>query len=122
MQARRNDDDQPAVNFLDCDHCPDDVRPSLRCGWLPRERWNLDEPPFPEATVCPGYSTRLPEVIEAARSLVWARRGDLAMLYGRKEIPAVAIDAVDILEGASNETERNTMRARTEEMKRRGPR
>ncbi len=68
--------------------------------------------PFPEASVCPGYTTRLPEVIEAARALTWSKRGGLAPVYGPGRLPQVAIDAIDILESNINAVEARTFRER----------
>jgi hypothetical protein len=108
VQARRSkqtDHDLPG-DFLDCDTCTDALtRRCFGCGWLPESEWLAGDRPFPEASVCPGYSTRLPEVIEAARALSWQKRGGLLPLYGNRRLPDVAADAMDILEGARNEAE-----------------
>lgn len=66
--------------------------------------------PFPEATVCPGYTTRLPEVFEAARALVWTKRGGLVPLYGSTQLPPAAVNAIDFLDSRCNEVEARTMR------------
>ncbi len=107
MQARRDkqaDNDTPA-DFLDCDTCPVPERPALRCGWLSESRHSSGGDPYPEASVCPGYLVRLPEVIEAARALSWQKRGGLVPLYGNRALPPAATDALDVLEGARNEAE-----------------
>ncbi len=106
-------------DFLDCDRCPDTLaRRALGCGWLPESERVASDRPFPEASVCPGYTTRLPEVMEAARAMSWTKRGGLVPLYGNERLPPVAIDAIDVLEGACNEAERDAMRAQREEMTR----
>lgn len=92
----------------------------MGCGFLPESARRPGLRPFPEATVCPGYSTRLPEVYEAARALHWAKRGGLGPVYGQGQLPQAALDAIDILDGAANELERETYRKQREEMKRRG--
>lgn len=48
---------------------------------------------------------RLPEVMEAQRARSWCARGGLVPLYGSRPLPQVALDAIDILEGAVNQFE-----------------
>lgn len=111
MQARRTKqvDDGAPGDFLDCDTClgeyPLETRRCFHCGWLREDEWLTGDRPFPEASVCPGYSTRLPEVAEAARALSWSKRGGLAPVYGVRKLPQVAIDAIDIIEVARSEVE-----------------
>ena len=66
--------------------------------------------PFPESTVCPGYSVRLPEVSEAARAFSWSKRGGLVPLYGARELPRCAVDAIDILDSSASAVERAAIR------------
>lgn len=77
--------------------------------------------PFPEASVCPGYTASLPEVLEAARALAWAKRGGLAPLYGQGDLPPVAADAIDVLDAAASKVERDILRAAREDVSN-GPR
>lgn len=120
LQARRDKDvtDGLPPTFLDCDTClvtaTETERASLHCGYLPQAEWLDDLRPFPECATCPGYSTRLPEVAEAARALSWSKRGGLVPLYGTRELPACAVDAVDILDAAANKVERDAIRAQRE--------
>ncbi len=122
MQARRAKqlDNELPGDFLDCDACPPDpiTRRCLGCGFVPSSEWLVGDRPFPEAGVCPGYSTRLPEVIEAARALSWQKRGGVAPLYGNVQLPGVAIEALDILEGARNEAESEHYREQARERER----
>lgn len=85
------------------------------CGFIPPDRHFVGDRPFPEASVCPGYLIRLPEVVEAARALIWAKRGGVEPLYGRGRLPPGLVDAVDILDSARNEVEARSFRERREE-------
>jgi hypothetical protein len=116
VQARRDQQIKDGIppDFLDCDAClvttTEQERACLGCGFLPKEGWLLGDRPFPEASVCPGYSTRIPEVYEAARALSWSKRGGLVPLYGVRKLPPAAVDAIDILEGAASKVERDILR------------
>lgn len=126
MQAERQrqiDDGTPASianAFLSCEECtlPAFERRLYRCGWIP-ESERIDEPmrPFAEfgATVCPGYTTTIPEVIEASRLLVWANRGELRSYVGERRLPAGAMDAIDILDGEVKAVEREILNRRRDE-------
>jgi hypothetical protein len=85
-------------------------RSCLGCGFIAESKRTPGMRPFPEASVCPGYAARLPEVAEAARALSWSKRGGLVPLYGNRELPPVAVEAVDVLEGAANKVERDLIR------------
>ncbi len=56
-------------------------------------------------TTCPGYTTRLPEVIEVARArLHWSKGGPAGIgINNWAESPLCA--AIEVLEGASNEVQ-----------------
>lgn len=61
-----------------------------------------DEPAFP--SVCPGYTTRLPEVIEIARArLHWSKGAITAFCNGQPR--SALLVGIEILEGASNEAQ-----------------
>ena len=61
-----------------------------------------EEPAFP--SVCPGYTTRLPEVIEIARArLHWSKGAITAFCQGQPRGALLA--GIEILEGASNEAQ-----------------
>lgn len=104
--------------FLDCESClvtaTEETRACLHCGFLPQRQWLEGDRPYPEASVCPGYSIRLPEVLEAARALAWSKRGGLVPLYGVRRLPPAAVDAIDILDGAASKVERELMRKAAE--------
>ena len=106
-------------DFLDCDACQTNFtlteRRCFGCGWLPPGEHIAGDRPYPEASVCPGYTTRMPEVCEAARARSWAGRGGLVPLYGSRPLPQVALDAIDMLENAINEVEARTYRERRAE-------
>jgi hypothetical protein len=88
----------------------EETRACLGCGFLERSKHLAGERPFPEAEVCPGYSTRLPEVLEASRALAWSNRGGIVPLYGNRELPPAFLDAVDCLGAAASKVERDIMR------------
>jgi hypothetical protein len=85
-------------------------RSCLGCGFIAESKRTPGMRPFPEASVCPGYAARLPEVAEAARALSWSKRGGLVPLYGNRELPQCALDAVDILDAAASKVERDIIR------------
>lgn len=76
---------------------------------MPESQRTPGDRPF-DSTVCPGYAARLPEVAEAARALSWSKRGSLVPLYGNRELPPVATEAVDVLDGAASKVERDLIR------------
>lgn len=79
-EARDND-----PTFLDCDHCMETLTPAmratLRCGFMPAaahvdgQRWSPAD--GTELTVCAGYSTSLPDVIDVACSYAHWENGAL---------------------------------------------
>lgn len=52
----------------------------------------------PLPTICAGYTTRLPEVVEAARARVWAGRGQLDVFLGGERANENLIACIDILD------------------------
>lgn len=116
LQARRDKQTQDGIppDFLDCDTClvtaTEQERACLHCGLMDPARHIGGMVPFPEAGVCPGYTTRFPEVYEAARALSWSKRGGLVPLYGVRRLPPAAVDAIDVLDGAASKVERELMR------------
>lgn len=81
------------------------------CGFLPPPRDALL--PFVESwqglgysgskqTVCPGYTTSLPETIEIARGRLHWSKGSLTEFCGSKPTEAMML-GVEIVEGAINE-------------------
>jgi len=63
----------------------------------------VDGTPTDDPTVCPGYLTSLPEVIEVARGrLHWSKAGPAAIGVADWQHDPLAI-GIEILEGAVNE-------------------
>lgn len=106
--------------YLDCSDCIKKVdeldRARWHCGWLPRDDWTghgfprpLEWPGPADGEPCPGYTTRLPSVLEGSRALAWAKRGSLRDFYD-SPITDIARAAVDIVDGQRGEVERHVMR------------
>ena len=81
------------------------------CGYLPPPReqlrkfvqaWGGLGYSGPKPTVCPGYSTGLPETIEIARGRFHWNKGSLTDFCGDKPTDAMLL-GVEIVEGAINE-------------------
>jgi len=80
---------EPAAyrHFADCNHCKETMtvenRRTLGCGFLTGPVGAPAGKPEgydgPQLTVCIGYSTSLPEVIEASRARWWAEKGQLTV-------------------------------------------
>jgi len=102
------------LNCSDCESSKDvETRSGMNCGRLPPEKRRPQMPPFPEASVCPGYLISLPLVAEAARALAWRRDGQLSLLYDETPTPLLR-DAVDVLDVAAKEQEREELRKASE--------
>jgi hypothetical protein len=88
----------------------DEQRQLSGCGYLPqpdervRAYVNLSAPLGckAEVTMCPGYSTGLPEVIEASRGRLHWSKGNLREFTAGQPTESLMI-AIEIIEGASNE-------------------
>lgn len=119
VQAQRNEIAEGGGWYLTCDDCPHDkqARRLIRCGWLPDAERVGGMGEYPGATVCPGYTTSLPEVYEAARALSWRRDGQLREFY---DVPLTALlrDCVDLLDAACKQQERDAMREQQNELER----
>lgn len=125
MQARRekaNDDGGHGDSFLECESCKRRMsraeRATLACGFVDSIEWVKGMRPYPDATVCPGYSTRLPEVVETSRALLWARRGELRLFFEPHQVTPLAKDCIDLLDSACNGAEREMLREQREDMRR----
>jgi hypothetical protein len=122
LQARRDKQTEDGIppDFLDCESClvaaTEQERRCLGCGLMPKHLHLPGMRPFSEASVCPGYSASMPEVYEAARAMSWSKRGGLVPLYGAVELPPVATEAIDVLEGAANTVERRILREAREDI------
>lgn len=64
--------------------------------------WPLQET---EKELCPGYLTRLPQVIETVRLLSWKKTGQLAIRLEGTEPTGLLMDSLDILEAAIGDVE-----------------
>ena len=110
LQERIRSDRSAVGYLLDCDKCMSSnsqiVRQSLACGYEPRNEavrpcaWThqgyTDETP----TTCPGYTTKLPEVIEINRlRLHWSKFGG----FKDNEPTENVKRGIEILEGSVNE-------------------
>lgn len=93
-----------------CDTCIKELSEEMRqlqgCGYLPRHEFGKPAAPLDcetEPTVCPGFSTALPEVIEIARARLHWSKGSLRD-FTRSPSEALLI-GIEVLEGASNEAQ-----------------
>ena len=109
-----------------CETCMDrnplETRQILGCGYEPppdeRLRSVARIPTLlgssTDPTVCPGYSTRLPEVIEVARARLHWSKGSLREFVGGNPTDALVM-GIEFLEGANNECEGWAMRKENRE-------
>lgn len=86
-------------------------RQLAKCGYLPQltgpraqfaETWCGLGYSGASPTICPGYSTSLPETIEIARGRLHWSKGALTEFCGGKPSDAMLM-GIEICEGASNE-------------------
>ena len=123
VQALR-DDNAEGLGWLpftcdDCDRYNDRATKRVfRCGWLPEKERTGGMGEYPGSTICPGYTTSLPDVYEAARALSWRRDGQLRELY---DVPITQLlrDCVDVLDSSCKQTERERLAEQRREMERR---
>lgn len=90
-------------------------RQTMRCGFLPiydgGRAWchvgmDLGDDGDGAPTVCPGYTTRLPEVIEASRARLHWSKGSLREYLGDSSPTELLMDAIVTLEVEANDAER----------------
>lgn len=93
------------------------------CGWMPPERHTgpvvdgvrrsgvrlRDEVPHAPET-CPGYTTRLPDVVEGLRAQLWLDKGDLRGRYEDATPTPRLIDALEILAASEGEVQAHRLR------------
>jgi hypothetical protein len=103
---------------------PDDQRQMMGCGYLPppdesRRRhlsiWQggtLPNYKGPKTTVCPGYSTSLPEVIEVARAHRHWSKGNYQV--ADREPRDAMVGALEIFDGALAEFQAWAMTSETD--------
>ena len=106
-EQMKDDNHYGADEYLDCDackrRCDSVIRSTFACGWVP-EAERSEHPLAPSAlprgldvTVCAGYTTSLPEVLECGRAMAWRDKGCLPDMYnGQYPTPALR-DGIDIL-------------------------
>lgn len=100
-------------------------RAGLWCGYLPRSQWIGDGPRLPEGapesescpSICPGYSTTLPEVLEAARALGWRQDGLLSEFFGGEPLGARMKLYIDVLLTQVRGVERHAFRVAAKPLK-----
>lgn len=135
--------EQLAEQWYSCRKClervPRETRASWWCGWLARSEWvtespqglrvgppaapgfpldlfsSDDETPFP--SICPGYSTSLPAVIEANRALAWRMEGSLSDFYDGAPVNETAKVLMDTLATERLLVERHAFRFSMEKAK-----
>lgn len=84
-QAREHD-----WSYVRCSECLSTVdratRATYRCGWMAQSEWVPGLMPIPSdvpdrdsVTVCPGYSTTLPQVLETGRWYAWFEKGEIGL-------------------------------------------
>jgi hypothetical protein len=116
--VRRND--TGASNLTDCDRCMQTTtqlrRQLIRCGYEPPlTRIRLPEPLRPWShsadphastyTTCPGYTTKLPEVVEASHAHAHWNKHDIRIATGGDEPNRALVMAVEVVAGAANATQ-----------------
>lgn len=125
--------DPYARHYANCTLCLRDFsrheRRCFGCGFLDRSEWLCDgEGPLGSklveepVSVCAGYTTSLPEVLEANRALTWRKDGALSeYLDGERPKPMLK-DAMDLLASAVSEAMSEVRREAKKEAARRGSR
>lgn len=94
--------------FLDCDHCMKhndyEIRRRMACGYIPADehlrgmKWQPDPDSGIELTVCAGYSTSLPDVIDVARAYHHWKAGALRDVTGDQPPCPALLDCLTLLE------------------------
>lgn len=113
FESAARDEAMSVAMFRNCEKCmrdyPRSQRQEMACGyeepiagalaWRHRG-YACDEETQP--TTCPGYTTRLPEVIEAARAYVHWEKGELGSFVGRKPPHRHLLTLVEVVAGEAN--------------------
>jgi hypothetical protein len=78
------------------------VRQTLACGYEPEPPPNIPVLAWTfgwseKPTVCPGFTTNLPEVVEASRARLHWNKGQLAMRFGGEPTEALLL-SIEVLE------------------------
>lgn len=124
----RDENDKSSDGYLYCNEClaglPEEARRRMRCGYLPDRSsepgflppigWpEFSDDPCVPFTVCPGYSSTLPEVFEVSRALSWSRRGGGLRDFYRRDYPKISDELlilVDALDAEISRVERHSIR------------
>lgn len=83
-------------------------------GARPWSPVSLDAGHRGEYTLCPGYTTKLPEVIEVTRARLHWSKGSLPVFCGKDEPTESLVLGIEILEGAANEVQSWAMMPKAE--------
>ena len=94
------------------------VRQTMGCGYEPpidgARPWTpvmLDASHRLEYTLCPGYTTNLPEVVEVVRGRLHWSKGSLPVFCVPNEL---IVEGIEILEGSTNGMQVWTLRTKAE--------
>lgn len=97
--------------LLDCATCQENNSHALRrdmgCGWITEENaspasvWQHPGDESPRPDTCSGYTTELPDVIDAASCFLWFEKNQLAIATGTEDPPAALVSGIEILHCAA---------------------
>jgi hypothetical protein len=97
---------------------PPELRATMRCGFIPADRLSLGAPwtpePYEDLSVCAGYSTTLPEVVDIASNFHHWETGQLAMACDGEQPCRALFTGIAVLKGAVGEFESHAMRKQSE--------
>jgi hypothetical protein len=88
-------------------HNDEPYRREMGCGWMPPSEstmllWTGPKRSLEgQVTVCPGYTTRLPDVVDVARLLWWIEHGTVQ----RDALAPVVVTGIDVLRSSIAECE-----------------
>lgn len=109
----------PHIIDFDCNRCKEmngkEARQAMACGhetplvnvrppWSPA---NMGASHTGEYTLCPGYTTNLPEIVEVARGRLHWSKGSLPVYCVPNEL---IVEGIEILEGSTNEMQEWALR------------
>lgn len=67
-----------------------------------------------EYTLCPGYTTKLPDVVEVTRLCRHAKMGSLSAFLGKHEATEPALVGMEVFDGACHEVQAWAMKPKAE--------
>jgi hypothetical protein len=103
-----------SLGIANCSECQKMTQPTQRqylgCGYLPplddRTRLTLWQPPRgAQATMCAGYTTKLPEVREIQLASVHWESGNIGAAFGGSPPSEDLLNGVVLFKGAKNEVQ-----------------